>query len=302
MDYEVFFESINDYNIIQLAHWIRKFRSAVVLSDGDRGNNNYSRFNMSFTPFYQQYRDYWDSHEAKFKSKDFRLALKLSVLPKASYVLITSDGIETDVTTEMEELQLYNMQSSPLVAKTINREEERAKQYSKLINEFVHTGERKPLHTIINSLALETCIYKINILEKEEHLKTKSYFEIIYSIKRGKVKQHPVKLIPNKGKTLSDYLVEDIRKNQINKNVFYSFVNNYDVNRRYEKQFFYNVGFYIGLDASEMERVLKNEGYTIECSLRNDDKIVYDCFYYYLSQEYANALLINGGYTTLNMR
>ena len=81
--------------------------------------------------------------------------------------------------------------------------------------------------------------------------------------------------------------------NKLNKNVFYAFVQNKEEDKRrvYGKQFLCNVGFYIGLSADEMETVLRNEGYTIQCSNRTDDRILFDCFYYSFSRNYASALL-----------
>ncbi len=62
-----------------------------------------------------------------------------------------------------------------------------------------------------------------------------------------------------------------------------------------------NVGFYIGLTADEMEQVLRNEGYTIQCSMRPDDRILFDCFYYSFSRNYASALLKKDGYDGLEI-
>ena len=63
----------------------------------------------------------------------------------------------------------------------------------------------------------------------------------------------------------------------------------------------FNVGFYIGLNAEEMEAVLRNEGYTIQCSNRPDDRILFDCFYYSFSRNYASALLKKDGWDGLEI-
>ena len=62
-----------------------------------------------------------------------------------------------------------------------------------------------------------------------------------------------------------------------------------------------NVGFYIGLTAKEMEAVLNHEGYTAKESQRPDDRIIYDCFYYSFSRNYASALLKKDGYAGLEI-
>ena len=89
----------------------------------------------------------------------------------------------------------------------------------------------------------------------------------------------------------------------INKNVFYSFSKNKEEDKRrvYGKQFLCNAGFYIGLNAEEMEAVLRNEGYTIQCSSRPDDRILFDCFYYSFSRNYASALLKKDGWDSLEI-
>ena len=99
------------------------------------------------------------------------------------------------------------------------------------------------------------------------------------------------------------YITINIRENHINKNVFYSFSKNKEEDKRrvYGKQFLCNAGFYIGLNAEEMETVLRNEGYTIQCSNRPDDRILFDCFYYSFSRNYASALLKKDGYDGLEI-
>ena len=44
-----------------------------------------------------------------------------------------------------------------------------------------------------------------------------------------------------------------------------------------------------------------NEGYTIQCSMRPDDRILFDCFYYSFSRNYASALLKKDGYDGLEI-
>ncbi len=55
------------------------------------------------------------------------------------------------------------------------------------------------------------------------------------------------------------------------------------------------------MNAEEMETVLRNEGYTIQCSNRPDDRILFDCFYYSFSRNYASALLKKDGYDGLEI-
>ena len=113
-----------------------------------------------------------------------------------------------------------------------------------------------------------------------------------------------LQLLVGKAPTVvSDYLIANIRENHINKNVFYSFSKNKEEDKRrvYGKQFLCNAGFYIGLNAEEMEAVLRNEGYTIQCSSRPDDRILFDCFYYSFSRNYASALLKKEGYDGLEI-
>ena len=81
---------------------------------------------------------------------------------------ITSDGVEIDITDDVEQLQLENI-TSHLISKSIDREADRVKQYSKNIASF-KSGKREALHAIINQLSLKTVTYKVNILEKAEQI------------------------------------------------------------------------------------------------------------------------------------
>lgn len=74
-----------------------------------------------------------------------------------------------------------------------------------------------------------------------------------------------------------------------------------DEQRVYGKQFLCNVGFHIGLNAKEMEAVLIHEGYAAKEPQRPEDCIIYDCFYYSFSRNYARALLKKDGYTDLEI-
>lgn len=292
---------IENFNFIQLAYWIRQCRTAVTLSGIAYGENP-QRYYKDVSLFCDEYKSFFEGNKDLMTGKVFRQALKLSVMPAPRYVLVTADGLEIDVTAEMEQMQFQNTLSSTLVSKSIDREADRVKRYAQWISSFT-SGKREALHGIINHLSLDTVTYKVVVLEKADKLKDKDIQASIRDIKRGKWQVIERTLKPAEGKTLSDYLLADIRANHINKNVFYPFVKNKEENRNriYGKLFLYNVGFYIGLTATEMEQVLRNEGNTMQLSLRPDDHIVYQSFYYSFSREYASALLKKDGYNGLEI-
>ncbi len=298
--------NIDNYNIIQLADWIKKCRTAIKLSDKPVYSEDYGKYATDVYAFCENWKVYFEKHKDKCNSIEFSQALKLSVIPKPKYVLITSDRKEIDVSSDFEEMQLQNLVSFNLIYKSIDREKERIKYYSEKISTLLNDNEgdeRGALKPILEYLCFNTITYKINILEKENILETKSKKQILSAVKRGKWYTDERKFKPKGYETFSDYLIDTIREKHINKNVYYAFSKNKekDKKRVYEKQFLFNVGFYIGLTANEMERVLKNEGYTIQSSKREDDKIVYDCFRYFFPQQYASALLFKEGYDTLNI-
>lgn len=293
---------IENLNFIQLAYWIKQCRLAVSLSNSTVYGENPQRYYKDVSLFCNEYKSFFEENKDLMTGKVFKQALKLSVMPAPRYLLVSSDGIEIDVTTEMEQMQFQNMLSSTLVSKSIDREADRVKRYAQRISSFT-SGKREALHGIINHLSLETVTYRVAVLEKADKLKDKDIQAAIRDIKRGKWQVTERTLKPAEGKTLSDYLLADIRANHINKNVFYPFVKNKGENRNriYGKLFLYNVGFYIGLTATEMEQVLRNEGNTMQLSLRPDDHIVYQSFYYSFSREYASALLKKDGYNGLEI-
>lgn len=299
---QLFDIDIENFNFIQLAYWIKQCRSAISPSDKMVYGEDPQRYYQDISLFCDEYKAFFDENKALMTGKTFQQALKLSVMPVPHYILVTGDGIEIDVTAELEQMQFQNMLSSTLVSKSIDREAARVKQYAQKINSFT-AGKREALHGIINHLSLETVTYKVVILEKADKLKDKDIQAVIRDIKRGKWQLTERTLKPAEGETLSDYLVADIRANHINKNVFYPFVKNKEENKKriYGKQFLYNIGFYIGLTATEMEQVLRNEGNTMQLSLRPDDQIVYQSFYYSFGREYASALLKKDGYDGLEI-
>lgn len=299
---ELFQVDIENLNLIQLARWINQCRTAIQPSNRLIYIENPYRYQQAVSAFCNEYIEFYKVHEKALSGKQFDKALKLSVLKTPRYVAVTNDSVEIDITADVEQMQLDNLIASHLISKSIDREAERATAYSKLIKSF-KDGKREALHAIINQLSLETITYKVNILEKTEQIDQLDMKEVIRHIRRGKWQTIERKLKPTKSKTLSDYLIADIRENHINKNVFYPYVKNKEKDKRrvYGKQFLCNVGFYIGLTADEMEQVLRNEGYTIQCSMRPDDRILFDCFYYSFSRNYASALLKKDGYDGLEI-
>lgn len=303
--HELFSDDVNidSYNIIQLANWIEKCRNAIKRSDKKIYQEDYHKYANAVYDFCEEWKAYAESHKDTYTSKRFKIAVKLSVMPKPEYIIITNENKEINVSDDFEEMQLQNLTSAKLIEDSIKREENRAKEYNKKLIKFIDNGERKALHDIINYLSLDTFTYKISILENESSFHTKTIKQAIYAVKKGKWKTDERKIEPEPSKTLSDYLVATIRDNHINKNLFYTFAKNKDEHkaRVYNKSFFENVGFFLGLTLEEMEQVLCNEGYTISYSKRRDDEIVAQCFEYYFAQHYASALLFKEGYTTLDI-
>ncbi len=298
---ELFQVDIESFNLIQLARWIKQCRTAILPSDRPIYTEYPYRYQETVSKFCNEYIEFYKAHQKALSGKLFDKALKLSVLKAPQYVAVTTDGVEIDITDDVEQLQLENI-TSQLISKSIDREADRVKTYSKNIANFT-SGKREALHTIINQLSLETVTYKVNILERAEQIDKMDMKNVLRDIKRGKWQTVERKLKPAESRTLSDYLIADIRENHINKNVFYPFVKNKEEDKRrvYGKLFLCNVGFYIGLNAEEMEAVLRNEGYTIQCSNRPDDLIIFDCFYYSFSRNYASALLKKDGWEGLEI-
>ena len=298
---ELFQVDIENLNLVQLARWIKQCRTAIQPSDRPIYTEYPLRYQEAVAEFCNEYIEFFKAHTKALSDKQFDRALKLSVLKAPRYVAVTSDGEEIDITADVEQLQMENT-ASHLISKSIDREADRVKQYSKFISSFT-SGKREALHSIINQLSLETITYKVNVLEKAEQIAKMDMKRVLLEIRRGKWQTVERKLKPAESKTLSDYLIADIRENHINKNVFYPFVKNKEEDKRrvYGKQFLCNAGFYIELNADEMEAVLRNEGYTIQCSNRPDDRILFDCFYYSFSRNYASALLKKDGYDGLEI-
>ena len=292
---------IEGYNLIQIAHWIKDCRLSVTIEDRATYVENPQRYYEDISAFCDEYKAFFEKNKDFMTGKLFQQALKLSVMPAPRYVLETKDTVEIDVSAEVEQMQLQNLLSSPAIAKSIDREGERVKRYADKIAPFV-SGKREALYAAINYLLFETVTYKVLVPEKAGSLKGKDIKAVIRDIKRGKwqVVEHTLK--PTNG-TISDYLFCDLRVCDINKNIFYSFVKSKEESKKriYGKQFLYNIGFYLGLSASEMEQVLRNEGHTMQLSLRPDDQIMYQSFYYSIGKRYASALLRKAGYDGLEI-
>ena len=298
---ELFQVDIENLNLVQLARWIKQCRTAIQPSDRPIYTEYPLRYQEAVAEFCNEYIEFYKAHTKALSDKQFDKALKLSVLKAPRYVAVTSDGEEIDITADVEQLQMENI-TSHLISKSIDREADRAAVYITQINGF-KGGSREALYDIINEISFGITTYKVKVLERSTGIDKLDIKKLLCDMKKGNWQVFERKLKPAENQTLSDYLIGDIRANHINKNVFYAFVKNKEEDKRrvYGKQFLCNVGFYIGLTVKEMGEVLKHEGYTISGSLRGDDKILYDCFLYSFSRNYASALLKKDGYDGLEI-
>ena len=176
------------------------------------------------------------------------------------------------------------------------------------IKNFLYAREN--LRTVLEYLLEKEVVYEINILEKKAELVGKLSKNFIPNLKKVKWKGRTNKIgfekdmDSDKKRKISDFLIPEMRKNQINKNLYYTYISKLetDLRRVFSKSFFANIGFYLGLSLSEMEELMNKEGYTISYSQRKDDEILANCFRCFFPREYANALLFKAGYDTLDIR
>lgn len=294
--------NIDNMNIIQLADWLRKCRTKYR-SEEDTYKNNYEKYVYDVSGFCKEWEKYAKDHIGTFNSIGFKQAAKLVILPQAEYVITMKNNEPINATDDFKHLQMENHISSDLKSKSIDREAKRVKSYQKFLKSYLDDGDRKELHKAVNYLTTRTFTHEVNILDKEADLTKKTVRQIISSAKRGKCKTVEREIIPEGKKTISDYLVEVIRKNQINKNVYYEYIKPKEANKKrvIKKMFFINLGFFLGLTLEEVEDMLTQEGYSIQNSRREDDKVVVDSFKYFFPQEYASALLYKKGYNKLEI-
>ena len=215
---ELFQVDIENLNLIQLARWIKQCRTAIQPSDSPIYTEYPYRYQEAAAEFCNEYIEFFNANKGILTSTQFDRALKLSVLKSPRYVAITSDGVEIDITADVEQLQLENS-TSHFISKSINREAERVKSYSKEIKRLTD-GKREALHAIITTLSVNTITYKVNILEKAEQKGKMDMKRVLQEIRRGKWQTIARKLNPTESMTVSDYLIANIRENHINKNVF----------------------------------------------------------------------------------
>ena len=119
--HELFEISLETFNLIQLSEWIKKCRSAIKLSDNLSYTENPCRYQEEVSAFCESYIDFLEKNKPIVNSKLFEPALKLSVIPKPRYFLVSKEQIEIDVTVAMEELQLANQITSNLFLMIIYR-------------------------------------------------------------------------------------------------------------------------------------------------------------------------------------
>ena len=198
--HELFNVNIDNYNIVQLAEWLKKCRTAIKRSNKAIYQEDYNRYANAVFEFCEEWKAYAELHWSTYNSNTFKQAVKLAVLPRPAYIITIGNDEEIIATEDFEYLQMQNTTSFNLISKSIDRETDRVKYYEKLLQDLLY-GSREALHTIINYLSLSTFTYKINILENEKDLSSKSVKQIISLVKHGKWQTIERKITPEKNKT-----------------------------------------------------------------------------------------------------
>ena len=154
---ELFQVDIENLNFIQLARWIKQCRTAILPSDRLIYTEYPYRYQEAVAEFCKEYIEFFNAHKGTMTSTQFDRALKLSVLKSPRYMALTTDGVEINITAEVEQLQLENV-TSHIISKSIDREADRVKNYSRYIESFT-SGKRQALHAVIDPLSRCKTLY-----------------------------------------------------------------------------------------------------------------------------------------------
>jgi|GEM_PF-2950066 len=316
---ELFDVDINKLNILQLADWIKKCRSAIKQSDKPQYTENIELFYEKAVEFCDDWENHAKQYADVYDSEKYQTAILVNGLTPDVFILSTPDG-DYDFTDIMHRLicnpdPIFHCMQPDIDEYATNREDA-VIEYKNKLKALSKPDDHRELIKNLLIHRKEHNVRTFTLLKNQKLLHTHSVEDLLKNMEKYKREDHSVRFSPRdkklqkKGKRLESdeqteyyYLkdvIEDLKAYQITKQVYYDYVGN--VRKEFDKKLFGAMCFYLSLNLKYAEQLYILNGYTIQNSKEANDAILTKCFRLGFPLAYANALLYKAGYSSLNSR
>ncbi|WP_353096123.1 hypothetical protein [Tissierella praeacuta] len=295
---KLFKEKIENYDLLQLEHWIRRCRTAVKKEDFLDTNKPKEDceedYKKAVLDFVEKWKEHYKDNETVYKKEDFKKAILGNGINLDRIVLALKKDRKTekiDITEILynrylnnENLGIFNN----LMDDYTNSRLKEIDKYFDLISDldYIEDYKEKVAELIRNKIK-----YNIQTLtatvDDESILKIDDIEELLDALITN-INQD-LKILEKVGKEFP--LLSSLKEFDVTKQTFYDFedeANDGTYEKNYEKKFFINVGFYLSLNFELFEMFLSLFGYTIEKSRTNRDRILTEFIDIGFSKEYID--------------
>ena len=297
----LFEEDIGQYNVFALAAWIKKCRSAIRLNDRMIYQEDYSRFIYDVSEFCSAWEKHRKQYDKVYTDEAYSDALAyLAMQPPEVYAV--AGGNRIDITAEIETALLANDYYCNTIQQVARNETRRIQEYAKRLRKIARIEDgRKELHSFMHEIKFNTIRYEVSILKSDGiSFDGRPIKEVLPLLKKRKLKMQERVYSGSLDTTFSDFLTSQLKAASIGKNAYYAYVSPEKKVSVTQKNFFTCLAFFLNMDIDTAESFYNQEGYTMLNSRRGDDRIIETCLELGCPLEYANALLVGGGYSKLD--
>jgi len=286
----LFLEDISKMNSDEIAVWLKKCRKEVKREKYDE----YEDYIEDVASFCKDWENHYKKYKSTYESKKFKKAiLSLGILER-KYNINCNGKLE-----EIEKSVFFDMLSLKKALPEFNKIKkdfdflEYCDVYSEAhsTNEhklsFYNADDYKPMFIFaLQQLLSSDCYYEIRVLRDRKLVKGLSYKQLMEELEKDENLT-----IRTYHKELSNSYFKELKKYGIRSSTISEFMNPLQEQKHFEKPLFINICFACSMPLSVASTFLQYNGYSVENSTREFDKICEKSFRLGFPREYAMALI-----------
>ena len=282
---DLFEEDLTGKTDIEIADWLRKARKPRRIG------------NQTEKEMLVEHMQKWEEHYKKYKkslydSKAFKRAVIILSIEKTIF-----KEIEVIIKGKGKKKRGYRLSCEEVINVGIMELSQVQKLKEKEVD--VYVGKVDDLMDDIYDTETSLEMIKQGVNQLIEHFKkyyrieielpTTKHIKTIDDLMR-QLRQQEYEIIsePYENQISKRELIEILGEEHIRKQRYYDYLN---LNRTLEKDFFVNVGHFLAFDLEELGYFLETEGYSLENSKKENEKIMAQCFRLGTGRELMEQLL-----------
>ncbi len=288
---QLFLDDISQMKSAEISKWLEDCRNAIDVKNYEK----YDEYLSDVALFCEEWEKHYEKYEKTYKSKKYEKAILSMGVLKPKFKLECSDGI-----VDIEENVFYDILSSrhtkPEFEKT-NMAMDDFTVYCEIYSEIHSTPQHKlsfnnpedykPMFIYaVQKLLSSTRSYKIRVINNKKAIKGLTYKQLLEALENdSNLKVTVVK------KVHSNSYLNELEKYGVRSTTYSEFINPFQEQKHFKKLMFINLCFACALPLSLSSKFLSYNGFSIENSTREFDKICEKSLRLGFPREYAIALI-----------